>query len=256
MRAQVAPGSLGVLLSVYFYGRMANLVSKLTARFAAKPQPSAPATMQRLLARTAELIGSQVATVIDVGASTGSWSYECLQALPHARYLLVEANRTHEANLSRFAAYCSGIAEYVAASDQDGTLLFDDSDAYGGGIATAAAARTVEVPCRKIDTLLQAHQLPGPYLLKLDTHGFEMPILAGATECLAQAAGVIAEVYNHQIAPGSLLFFELCQAMAERGFRPAYLADVMERPADGTFWQMDILFLPMAHPMFARQTFA
>jgi Methyltransferase FkbM domain len=160
-----------------------------------------------------------------------------------------------EGDLSKFAAYCGGIAELVAASDVDGTLLFDDSDAFGGGIATGQAAHTIEVPCARVDTLLAKHKLEGPYLLKLDTHGFEIPILQGAMQCLAQAQGVIIEVYNHYLTDTSELFYETCQRMDALGFRPAYLGDVTERPHDDTFWQMDILFVPKSNPMFAHKAF-
>ena len=33
-----------------------------------------------------------------------------------------------------------------------------------------------------IDHEIGAYGLPGPYLIKLDTHGYEAPILCGATE--------------------------------------------------------------------------
>jgi hypothetical protein len=41
---------------------------------------------------------------------------------------------------------------------------------------------------RTIDGLVRRNNLGGPYVLKLDTHGFEVPILEGAHAVLAEAS--------------------------------------------------------------------
>jgi hypothetical protein len=82
-----------------------------------------------------------------------------------------------------------------------------------------------------------------PFLVKLDTHGAEEAILAGAEQTLARSVAWIIEAYNQRITPDCLLFWELCSQMAAHGFRPLDLVDVLHRPYDKTLWQMDLSFV-------------
>lgn len=55
-------------------------------------------TMEEGLKRCAQR-GIPIETVIDIGASNGSWTQVCRQSFPDAHYLLVEAQPCHEAEL-------------------------------------------------------------------------------------------------------------------------------------------------------------
>jgi hypothetical protein len=102
-----------------------------------------------------------------------------------------------------------------------------------------------------VDTLVRQRNLGGPFLLKLDTHGFEVPILEGAHETLTQSSMLIIEAYNFTLRPGCLRFYELCPYLEARGFRCVDVFDVSVRPLDNAFWQMDMVFLPSTHPVFS-----
>jgi FkbM family methyltransferase len=194
-----------------------------------------------------------IETVIDVGASDGRWSQEMMKYYPSARYLLVEAQRaTHEAMLSNFQArHRNVICEMCAAGNRRGEINFDASDPFGGQASSSAYAKdNVVVPMETVDGLVRKHGLEAPILLKLDTHGFEVPIFEGATETLANCAMLIVEAYNFTLCPGSLRFHELCTYLGERDFRCVDMFDIMMRPKDQTLWQMDMVFLPVRAPEF------
>lgn len=194
-----------------------------------------------------------VATVIDVGASDGHWSARMMRYFPKAKYLLIEAQEAaHGAALERFkAAHPNVEYELCAAGDRDGEIYFDASDPMGGqASATPFPKNNISVPLRTIDNLVRRRNLRGPFLLKLDTHGYEVPILDGARQTMAQSAMLIIEAYNFTLCPGALRFYELCQFLEPRGFRCADMFDVMNRPGDRAFWQMDMVFLPLTHPVF------
>ena len=93
--------------------------------------------------------------------------------------------------------------------------------------------------------------LPGPYLLKFDTHGFELPILNGAARTLAETEVIVMECYNFRIGPHALTFDEMCRHLGERGFRCIDLVEPMHRPRDDSFWQMDLVFVRQTRPEFA-----
>lgn len=199
-----------------------------------------------------------IETVIDIGASDGRWSQDMMKYYPSARYLLIEAQRaTHEPTLREFQArHKNVICEMRAAGNRSGDINFDASDPFGGQASPSQYAKdNVVVPMETVDRLARKHGLRGPFLLKLDTHGFEVPIFEGAIETLANCAMLIVEAYNFTLCPGCLRFHELCTYLEERGFRCVDMFDMMVRPKDQAFWQMDMVFLPTSAPEFQSSEF-
>jgi FkbM family methyltransferase len=199
-------------------------------------------TMEGGLMRAAQR-GVAINTVIDIGASNGSWSDVARKYFDRARYLLVEANSVHEPALREFKQRVPS-ADYIlaAAGDRLGNLSFDASDPFGGRASVAAEAGSITVPATTIDHEVATRSLPGPFAIKLDTHGFELPILEGAKAALRDTNLLIIEVYNFTLVPGALRFFEMCEYLRPLGFLPIDLCDPMYRPKDGAFWQCDMFF--------------
>ncbi len=201
-------------------------------------------TMFRALKRCTER-GLKANTVIDVGASNGSWSEECLHILPQAKYLLVEAQVAHQEQLDVFSNKYAN-AEYVlaAASNREGKIYFNDQDLFGGQASeTAYDEKAFSVPAITIDKEVAKRGLPGPYVIKLDTHGYEVPILEGAENTLKQTSLVIIETYMYPISNISLKHHEMCTYMEKLGFAPIEMVDFMLRSYDKSLWQMDTFFV-------------
>jgi FkbM family methyltransferase len=201
--------------------------------------------------------GTRVASVIDVGASNGCWSKRVVKRFPQASFLMVEARQEHEKGLQKTVRTCPGF-DYViaAAGNRVGSIYFDASQLFGGLASdTPFAQNCIEVPVTTIDTLVREKGLKPPFLIKLDTHGFEAPILEGARETLAQSSLVILETYNFTIADKSLRFYEMCAHMEQFGLRCVDICEPMHRPGDGAFWQIDIVFAPAADGVFASNSY-
>jgi FkbM family methyltransferase len=214
--------------------------------------PTFKGALSRLAAR-----GLSINAIIDVGASNGAWSAELMHFLPTANYLLIEANAVHEAALRRF---CKGHpnASYVLASagERSGKIYFDGSDPFGGlAMESQSHQEATPVRCVSIDDAVAGLALDGPFLIKLDTHGFELPIFRGAELALAAAEALVIECYNFRIAPDCILFYEMCGYLDERGFRCIDIFDPMYRPGDRAFWQCDIVFVRKDRPEFARTAY-
>jgi hypothetical protein len=90
----------------------------------------------------------------------------------------------------------------------------------------------------------------GPFILKFDTHGFEVPILNGAVKTLQETHYIVMEVYNYRHTAGTLLFYEMCTLLDSLGFRCFNMADPMLRPLDGSLWQMDLFFARKSDAVF------
>lgn len=210
------------------------------------------AAIKRCVAR-----GLKVNTVIDVGASDGRWSKACMNDIPNANYLLVEAQQAHKNGLDKLKQECLNV-EYViaAAGKENGTIYFDNTNLFGGlASETKSKNNFTEVPMISLDTVVQKRQLKPPYLLKLDTHGFEVPILEGAKELLKRAELVIIETYNYKLTDDSLKYFEMCNYMEQLGFSSIEMVDLMLREYDNSFWQMDTFFIPSSSKLFLYNSY-
>lgn len=198
-----------------------------------------PVALRRIVSR-----GIDVGTVIDIGASNGAWSAEAMKFFPNAQYLLIEAQQVHEPHLKAFTAAHPN-AQYVlkAGGEKPGAIYFDAADPFAGQAHTQAAPGLIEIPVTSVDHEIASRNLPGPYLLKFDVHGFELPILRGAEKALAETSLLVMECYNFEIASDMLLFPDMCRYMQDRGLRVVDMSEPLWREKDKTLWQMDFFFV-------------
>ncbi len=215
-----------------------------------------PFTMQAALKRSFDR-GIDVQTVIDVGASDGRWSRDCMVYLPNANYLLVEAQDGHRKALENFSKKNNNVDFVLAAAGlKKGEVYFDDSDLFGGVASDHPLNKGTIVPVVSLDEEVVNRQLIGPYLLKLDTHGYELPILEGSKEIIKNASLIILETYNFKLTDHSLRYWEMCNYMEALGFLPVENVDFLLRGIDRAFWQMDTFFLPSQDPVFSRRSYS
>lgn len=200
-----------------------------------------------------------VASVLDVGASDGSWSAECMHAYPDAWYHLIEAQESaHGSALSDFCrAHPRTSCVFAAAGPHPGTAYFDATDPFGGLASSdpCAGEAILTLPMTTLDAEVHAKSLRPPYLVKLDTHGYEFPILDGAAATLAQANVVVVEMYNFDIAPDCVRFPGMIQRLEDAGFLPFDLVQIRRRPADHCLWQFDLVCLRKTAACFQGNTY-
>lgn len=196
-------------------------------------------------------------SIIDVGAASGSWTQIAHKEFPNAKILAIEPiqqnyqllkSNTHTmGNVST----CQAVVGRVDGTDVAFTIT---KDLDGSGVDLHGGVQ-YSLPTRSLDSLKDEHQLPPPYFLKLDTHGYEVPILEGASQTLKDCSAVLIEAYNFKISSHSIYFWELCEWMQRQGFRPADIADPSPRRLDQAFWQLDILFLPSNSRCFSSDQY-
>jgi FkbM family methyltransferase len=187
----------------------------------------------------------KIGTVLDVGASDGRWSKLCMAAYMDSHYVLYEPQDCHSESLNAFKSEFRDKSTIIkkAVGGKEGKIYFDVTDPFGGSLRDSKTACTEEVDLTTLDKTIEENALQGPFLLKLDTHGFEIPILKGFENNLENCNALIIEAYNYNIEPESVTFWELCNYLFQRGFRPIDLVDIMYRQYDDSLWQMDIVFI-------------
>lgn len=235
------------------YRLFLNMLGTIASKFGvARDTISLRAALKRCKAR-----GLQIETIIDVGASDGRWSQIAKTFYPQAFCLLIEAQDGHKVALERLKKRDKRI-DYViaAAGDRKGFISFDANDLYGGlASETPVGECCLSVPMVTIDEEVSRRALSPPFLIKLDTHGFELPILTGAQNTLKSTSLVIIETYNFKLTNQSLKFYDMCSYMENLGFSCIDLVDPMHRPGDQAFWQMDLLFVPSTNTVFSSNSY-
>ena len=199
----------------------------------------------------------KIGTVIDVGAAAGKWTRLARPHFPDAQFLLIEPLQERVPDLEALRAQNRRV-DFVSAiaGAEAGEATFDVTDDLdGSGVADAPGSASRSVPVTTIDREVATRNLPGPYFLKLDTHGYEVPILEGARATLARTALLMIEVYKFHLTAGCLRFPQLCARMEELGFLPCDIIEPARRPVDLALWQMDIVFARADAPLFARKTY-
>ena len=144
----------------------------------------------------------------------------------------------------------------AAAGNREGKIFFDNIALLGGLAAEKPFDKNcIEVPVTTIDIEIRKNNLKPPFLIKLDTHGFEVPILEGATDALAESALLIIEEYNYQLTDDSLRHFEMGAFLEKKGFLSVDFVDLVIRQKDDTFWQMDVFYEPSNRSYFKSNSY-
>jgi FkbM family methyltransferase len=214
--------------------------------------PEEATTLDSALRRL-KLHGISFDSFLDVGASDGIWSRALAEHFPGKRHLLLDANKIHLPALAKICQeYENWSFQFTAVGGKSGTLYFDDSDPLVGHLSERPLNENYKpCPVATIDQIVAEQQLSGPFMIKLDTHGVEIPILQGAVETLQTTNVLVIEAYNFTFGGSAVPFWELCRQMVQLGFRPLDVFDILYREVDRAFWQFDLLFARADLPLFA-----
>jgi FkbM family methyltransferase len=196
-----------------------------------------------------------VRTIVDVGAAAGTWTLLAKRFWAESFYLLFEPLAERQSELAKLALQHASlfIAPFAAGNSDGEASFYVAGDLDGSGVATAAnnPGESIRIVGQTtVDKQIASHGLKGPFLVKLDTHGYELPIIEGCKAILPETIAFIIECYGFRIAEKSLLFPEMCVYMDRLGYRVFDIVDVVNRPSDGAFWQCDAFFIRKDNPVF------
>ena len=175
-------------------------------------------TLSQALRHTIDRLG--VGTVLDVGANEGQFATG-LRAGGFG-----ERIRSYEPGPAALARLRT-----AAAEDPDWTV-------HGQGLGSAKAEQTwnftpgrqVSVPIRRLDAVLPTTD---DVLLKIDTQGHDLEVLAGASGCLHQVRALLIELSVHALYVGTPSFSAQLARLDELGFEPIGFWPVNTETAGG-----------------------
>jgi len=189
-------------------------------------------------------LGLQIDTVYDIGACVGNWSREIQDKVcPNADFILFEANPAYNEILSnsKFRYFNTVLSnpgrEFVEF--YNGTNTGDSY--YKENTTTYDNQTTVRLLCSTLDAIINEYNLPIPNLIKLDTQGSELDILAGAESIVDKVDLMYVEcpIINYNIGAPSIQ--DYLDYFKNKEFVPVDLLETHQN--ENILLQVDIMFM-------------
>lgn len=179
--------------------------------------------------------------VYDIGAHKGEFSEVVKKHFPETKIHLFEPNTKHNKemekqgtvhNITLWKEY--GEMDFYSIGESGDSLYIEMSGLYD----EVAPKR---VPVQPLDGYVKDNNLEYPDLIKLDTQGSELDILAGGLECLSNATMVILELSLLPYNLAAPKFDDYMNFMAELDYFPIALTEV--HYLNGIVVQIDLAFV-------------
>ena len=212
----------------------------------------ASAASARVLSRTS------IDLAVDVGANTGQYGAS-LRSMGYTGPILSFEPQLHCLAPLRAAAANDGnwTVRPVAVGETDGELdlhvagnslsssLLPMLDRHAEAAPESRYVAVERVAVRRLDDELAVEPWSRArnIWLKVDTQGYEWPVVLGAETTLQRTAVLEMELSFTPLYEGQRLFSELVAELEQRGFVPSSMHEVFVDPANGRLLQVDGLFV-------------
>lgn len=223
-----------------------------------KNQPGVDHALQRLKNR--DFVPT---VIIDVGAFEGGFGEEASHVWPDARIVLIEANPAMMPKL-KLAQACIGtdkcdVISAVVLDKEYPEVVFYQMEG-GSGVfweLTSLPRTKVILPATTLEKVLAPLNLPpGPWLVKLDIQGAEIPALCGfGADNWKQTEAIYMETSTIEYCQGSPLFAEAIGYMARQNMLMWDIGSMWFRQTDKTLFQVDLTFVKKDSALRAYKKF-
>lgn len=201
----------------------------------------------------------QVRLVIDVGAHVGEFASLVRQAVGYDGQLVSfePARESFERLSAEMAGDTRWTGHRLALGSADASLKlnayentvfnsFRDVNEFGreilpGEELTTTGTESVEV--RRLDEVVESE---GPILLKSDTQGYDLEVLAGATALMDRIEVIVLELPVRNIYEGAPTMLEMLTQLDDLGYELLTLAPVTRDPAYFRVIEFDGIFVHAA----------
>jgi FkbM family methyltransferase len=200
--------------------------------------------------------GFEAETCYDIGSSHSGWALQLAEIFPAAKFHLFEPLLDYREPYKKSTDHILSLRpdfriHKVAVGDRDGvTRMGLDESGYGASTlvtkTSAGFADLIEVPVRRLDTMVFELGLPKPEVLKIDVQGGELAVLTGAGTVLDSVQLIQAETWQTRCyGDETPLHHEITEYLQSRGFLLA---------AFGDFYYGDLHELIAADAYFVRRS--
>lgn len=195
-----------------------------------------------------------VRTVIDVGANQGQFGNRLrmlgwegpilsIEPLPSAfRLLEAVARQSPPWEVVQVAAGQSpGVANINVSRNSVSSSLLRPAKMHLEAAPLSTTMQSIAVTVEPLDAVVERSHAVGPFLIKIDTQGYELEVLRGAPGAIASAEMLQLEVSLTPLYEGQPDWLELLQFVAQIGFRPISFEPAFVHPTTQEVLQVDVL---------------
>ena len=196
-------------------------------------------------------------TVLDIGASEGSFSKAIAEVFPNIKifafepipmiYKILTDNMVSNTN---FTSYNCGLGNdegkvdfNLNASSTSSSFLSQDNQHKDAFPETSISSETIQVKVNKLDRLIKRSMILFPLFVKIVVQGFERDVLNGGSQIIQQAEVILIEMSFVELYKGQALFPEIYSILVDWGYD--YAGDIFQHSSkkDGRILQCDSVFL-------------
>ena len=195
-------------------------------------------------------------TVLDIGANEGQFALLIRKLLPQAAICSFEPIPDCYARLMAGFKNDKGFKAFnIAIGDKEETLqmnvndfspsssLLEIDDLHVKNFKHTAHSTKQQIQVKTLDGLGAELGLVKPYMVKIDTQGYEDKVIAGGQQVLAGADVIFVELSYRSLYKGQTLFDDIYKQLVSLGF--AYQGNFEEllSPVNGVVLQSDGIFI-------------
>lgn len=187
-------------------------------------------------------MAKEVNVVFDIGAHNGSWTNQVSRILKSANFYLFEPNTNHNSQLEKtgFRYFNNVLSDQIKTIDWFGVGGLGDSYYKESGQAFVNTSPT-KIVTNTLNNYIRDFHLPIPQLLKIDTQGSELDIIAGSSDFITAVKYVVLECPLIEYNLGAPNILKYLSTMLELGFTPIDVTEV--HYINGKAVQIDIAFV-------------
>jgi FkbM family methyltransferase len=202
------------------------------------------------------VLGSEVKTILDIGANSGQFATAIRRLCPEALIYSFEPLPAVFERLCRAAAVDGRWQPLnLCLGDSDGSVDFFENEFTAASsilpltvkseevFPHAARTNRVSVQMTSLDSWAANQQLQQPLLVKMDVQGFEDRVIRGGQCTIRNAQYVICEVSFCALYEGQPLFHDIYTELSHLGFSLGGILGSLHDPRTDQILQSDALFL-------------
>ena len=130
----------------------------------------------------------------------------------------------------------------IARRDDSSSFVQTQQDAL------APSGPQVSIPVRTLNEIIASSGIPAPELVKIDAEGFDLKVLAGASDLFGKTDVFLIEaVVCDPLYENTIL--EVIRRMAAAGYKLMDITDLNRSPKHGVLWVCELAFVRKGSPL-------